>query len=134
LSATGASTTEAIANSGLLYDGQYLTLYGGQRISTETTSVSSNNVVVSTVASTSGVSAHFDYVVRGVSSNQRRAGVVMCVWDGVTTAYTDNSTPDINGSTLPLTFSTGISGGDVLLFASSSSGTWTIVTGVRIIF
>jgi hypothetical protein len=133
LSATGASTTEAIANSGLLYDTQYLTIYGGQRISTTNTVVSTNNVVVSTTASTSGSSAHFDYMVRGIS-NKRRAGVVMCVWDGVTTAYTDNSTPDINGSTLPLTFSTGISGGDVLLFASASSGTWVVVTGARIIF
>jgi len=133
LSATGASTTEAIANSGLIYDGQYLTLYGAQRVDTANITVASIGVTVTSLPVSSGSSAHFEYIITG-GGNQKRAGVVMCVWDGVVTTYTDNSTPDINGSTLPLTFYTGISGGDVLLLASSSSGTWNVKVGTRIIF
>jgi hypothetical protein len=133
LSATGASTTEAIANSGLLYDGQYLTLYGAQKVETSDVTVASNNVTVTALPTSSGSSAHFEYIVSG-TSNQRRAGVVMCVWDGGNSTYTDNSTPDLNGSTLPLTFSTSVLSGNVLLLASSSAGSWNVKVGVRIIF
>jgi hypothetical protein len=122
----------AIAQSGLTYDGQYLTIYGGQRIKTQTTTpVTTTGVTVASVAVSSGSSAHFEYLV--IDGINYRAGVVMCVWDGVTTAYTDTSTPDI-GITLPLTFSVSISGGNVNLIANASSGSWTIKVGTRVIF
>ena len=122
----------ANAQSGLTYDGQYLTLYGGQRIETQTTSgVSTTGVTVASVATTSGSSAHFEYLIRNGANY--RAGVVMCVWDGTNTAYTDTSTPDI-GTTTALSFSVSISSGNANLIANASSGTWTIKVGTRVIF
>jgi hypothetical protein len=63
-----------------------------------------------------------------------RAGVVMAVWNGLIATYTDNSTPDLDGSTTALYFQVAISGSDVILVANATSGTWTIKVGTRIIF
>ena len=118
----------------MTYDGQFLTLYGGQRVETQTTnSISSTGVIVASVNVISGSSAHFEYLIRGIGA-QYRAGVVMCVWDGTNTSFTDNSTPDLNGSTLGLNFTVSISGGNVNLLANATSGTWTVKVGTRVIF
>jgi hypothetical protein len=63
-----------------------------------------------------------------------RAGFVMAVWDSSSATYTDVSTPDLNGSTLGLTFTVTVSAPNVLLKANVTSGTWTVKVGTRIIF
>jgi hypothetical protein len=63
-----------------------------------------------------------------------RAGFVMAVWNSSTSTYTDVSTPDLNGSTLGLSFSVIVSAPNVLLKANATSGTWTVKVGTRIIF
>jgi hypothetical protein len=124
----------AIAESGFTYDGQYTTLYGGQRINTQTTnSISTLGVIVASVDVLSGSSAHFEYLIRG-NSSEYRAGVVMCVWDGTNVSFTDNSTPDLNGPTTGLSFTVSISGGNTNLLANVTSGVWDVKVGTRVIF
>jgi len=63
-----------------------------------------------------------------------RSGIVMTVWDGTNTAFTDSSTPDLNASTGTVKFYTVITGSDLELYASIGSGTWDISVGTRIVF
>jgi hypothetical protein len=63
-----------------------------------------------------------------------RAGVVMAVWDNSNTTFTDYSTPDLNGTTLPFVWDVDVNSGLVRLRAVISSGTWTINVGTRVIF
>jgi hypothetical protein len=81
---------------------------------------------------TLGSSCYFDYTVRG-ALNERRTGTVMVIWDGTNTEFTDNSTPDINGSTLGIEFYVSIITGNVTLQSVVTSGTWAVNTGIRII-
>ena len=86
---------------------------------------------VATVDMSLGQAAYFDYYVQ--SGTILRSGTVMCVWDGTNVEFTDTSTNDLGGSTAVVSFSTDVSGTDVRLRATISSGTWTIKTGIRII-
>ena len=103
----------------------YLSSYSGG-------SVSSNSTLI-TIGAASGVSANFNYYVS--DGTNKRAGTVMSVWDGSTTAYTDYSTPDIGaGNTTGISFQTTVSGSDILFQAVVTSGTWTVKVGSRIVF
>jgi hypothetical protein len=63
-----------------------------------------------------------------------RAGVVMSVWDATSATFTDNSTPDLNGSTEEISFTVTNDGTNVSLNAVVTSGTWEVKVGTRIIF
>ena len=95
--------------------------------------MSSVGVTIQSIPTASGSSAHFEYVIRG-NTGGMRAGVVMSVWNDAIATYTDNSTPDLDGSTTALSFEVRVSGSNVILVANAASGTWTIKVGTRIIF
>jgi len=63
----------------------------------------------------------------------------MAVWTTTpapASAYTDTSTPDLNASTLGISFQVTVSGGNVNLEAvtSSAPGPWAVFAGARVIF
>jgi hypothetical protein len=82
----------------------------------------------------SGSSATFDYYIYDSGTNAMRSGIVMTVWDGINTTFTDNSTPDLNASTAAVKFFTTITGSDLELYAAIGGGTWDISVGTRIVF
>jgi hypothetical protein len=59
-----------------------------------------------------------------------RAGTIMAVQNNSTSRYTDTSTGDI-GSTSTVDFSTSVLGGNLVLTANISSGTWEVKTSYR---
>jgi hypothetical protein len=63
-----------------------------------------------------------------------RSGIIMTVWDGTNTAFTDSSTPDLNASTVAVKFYTVIIGSNLELYAAIGGGTWDISVGTRIVF
>ena len=138
---TSDGTTDgAIAQSGLTYDGTQLKVsgdtivYGDNYVhSTGQTSISSGTTIITTIPVSSGSSVNFEYVIKN-GSGYMRAGVVMSVWDNSNTTFTDYSTPDLNGTTLPFVWDVDVNSGLVRLRAVISSGTWTINVGSRIIF
>jgi hypothetical protein len=124
----------AIAQSGLTYDGNSLIILGNQFIESQSgSSISTTGVTITSLPTSTGSSAYFEYVIKN-GSGYMRAGFVMAVWDSATATYTDVSTPDLNGSTLGLTFSVVVSAPNVILKANVTSGTWTVKVGTRIIF
>jgi hypothetical protein len=57
----------------------------------------------------------------------------MCVWNGSTVSYTDNSTTDLGNSTAGIEFLVDINTGNVRLRAVITTGTWTVKVGTRIL-
>jgi hypothetical protein len=84
---------------------------------------------------TSGNSATFDYYVLNTLNSGLRAGVVYTVWDSIanTTAYNENQTSDLNGSTSGLTFTTSITSGNLVLNANIAVGTWNLKLGAKVL-
>jgi hypothetical protein len=93
---------------------------------------SATNTVIS-IDKTTGNSARYDYVLWNASTGAYRAGTVVTVWDGTNINYTETSTSDLVASTASITLSTVISGSNVNLVASVSSGTWNIKIGARVL-
>jgi hypothetical protein len=87
--------------------------------------------ICSSIPETFGYGAYFDYYV--MSGTTMRLGTVMGVWNGIGAEYTDTSTLDLGGDTSQVDLSVNLSGGNVNLIATISSGTWTIKSGVRVI-
>ena len=83
------------------------------------------------VDKTTGSAAFYDYSTN--NGTAYRSGTVMVVWDGTNVVYTDTSTSDLGGSTIPISFSAVISGSNIVLSAEIVSGTWTVKIGARII-
>ena len=110
-----------------------LTLNGPIVLNTSTTSglTTGTTSIVSFTAS-AGNGAYFDYHLSG-ASNQRRTGTIMSTWNGSDVAFTDTSTPDLNGSTRAIEFNVAIITGNVTLRSVVTSGTWSVDTGIRII-
>jgi hypothetical protein len=117
----------------LTYDGFTFSVSGQLILNTSATSglVTGTTSIVSFTAS-AGNGAYFDYHLSGVS-NQRRTGTVMATWNGTNVAFTDTSTPDLNGSTIGIEFNVAIIAGNVTLQSVVTSGTWSVDTGIRII-
>jgi hypothetical protein len=87
------------------------------------------NTNIAFVPTGSFKAAFFDYYVASGSTNMR-AGTIMAVQNNSTSRYTDTSTGDI-GSTSAVDFSTSVLGGNLVLTANISSGTWEIKTSYR---
>ena len=113
-------------------DGQ-LTLNGPIILNTGQSSglTTGTTSIVSFTASV-GNGAYFDYHLSG-DSNQRRTGTIMSTWNGSDVAFTDTSTPDLNGSTHGIEFYVTIITGNLTLQSVVTSGTWSVDTGIRII-
>ena len=126
----------AIAESGFTYDSttKALVLLGDEFQNSETaTSLGSGTSVVTTIPTSSGCSANFDYCVTE-SGGAMRSGTVKAVWNNSTAGYTDVSTTDIVGSTSGIEFTVDVSGGNVRLNAVVTSGTWTVKVGTKVVF
>jgi hypothetical protein len=125
----------AIAQSGLTYDGSYLTLVGSQRIQSDIESNVSTNKSLHKIPVLSGCGAYFDYCVSNNDGSSKRLGTVMTTWNtlvnGVT--WTDTSTPDI-GDTRGISFTVTNDGTDVSINSVITNGTWNIKLAVRIIY
>jgi hypothetical protein len=89
---------------------------------TVTSSINGSNTVF-TQATGSYTSAFFKYTV--TSGSNARSGEIMSVWNGTTSAFTDNSTIDI-GTTTVVTSSVEISGANVQLNMQTNSSGWRI--------
>jgi hypothetical protein len=110
---------------------------GDEFISSDSgSSIGTGTSTISSIPVTSGNSAVYDYYVSNGSN--ARAGSVIAVWDGVSSGstFTEYSTPDLTlvGSTAGISFSTTISGGNILLQVVVTAGTWTVKVGSRVIF
>jgi hypothetical protein len=121
----------------LTYDGFTLSVSGQFLISTVVTVSPTITVGITPIFSFNsliGSSAFFDYAIRGLSG-ERRAGVVMAIWDSSLSSveFTDTSTPDLGGSTKSIELNVVIIGSNVTLQAVVGSSSWSLNTGVRII-
>jgi hypothetical protein len=111
-----------------------LTVYGDEFQRSENVgSLTTGTSVVSTIPTSSGCSANFDYCVTE-SGGAMRSGTVKAVWNNSTAGYTDVSTTDIVGSTSGIEFTVDVSGGNVRLNAVVTSGTWTVKVGTKVVF
>jgi hypothetical protein len=61
-------------------------------------------------------------------------GQIYATWDNSGAAFTDVSSPDLNGSTANLIWKVQVTGGSVELVASIGGGSWDILVATRIIF
>jgi hypothetical protein len=114
ISASYAATS---SYSDEFYIGQTQTQYA-----TVTSSINGSNTVF-TQATGSYSSAFFKYTV--TSGSNARSGEIMSVWNGTTTAFTDNSTTDI-GTTTDVTSSVEISGANIQLNMQTNTSGWRI--------
>jgi hypothetical protein len=110
-----------------------LSLVGTQRIQSDINSGVSSSTSLYQIPVSSGCGAYFDYCVIDGSGN-KRLGTVMATWDSSGAAFTDTSTPDLNGSTLGLGFTVTVGGGNVNFNSVVTSGTWTVRLAVRIVY
>jgi len=93
----------------------------------------STNVDLVSFNKLTGTACYFDYRVSNSGTGAYRAGVVMAVWDGTNIEYTDTSTPDLIASTLGIEFTVSISGDNVVLSTTVTTGTWDVKIGTRAI-
>jgi hypothetical protein len=112
-----ASYAATASYSDEFYIGQTQTQYA-----TVTSSINGSNTVF-TQATGSYSSAFFKYTV--TSGSNARSGEIMSVWNGTTSAFTDNSTIDI-GTTTDVTSSVEISGANVQLNMQTNTSGWRI--------
>lgn len=86
---------------------------------------------VHSIVKTSCNAIYYDYFVKETLTNAFRSGTVMAVQDGTSITYTETSTADLNASTSGISLSVQISGSNVVLIASITSGTYNISCGIR---
>jgi hypothetical protein len=72
--------------------------------------------------------AFFEYSIR--SGSNARAGTIMAVQLGSAVNFTETTTTDF-GSTSAVSFTVIVTGSNIALTGSSTSGAWTIKTIVR---
>jgi hypothetical protein len=90
----------------------------------QNTDIDSGSIrTVMSVSTGSYRAAFFDYVLN--KSTNARAGTVFSVWNGTSVEWNDVSTNDI-GNTAEVNLSVGLSGANVILYASSSTNDWSV--------
>jgi len=97
------------------------------------TGITASPTTAYTIDKTTGTAAYFDYRITNTVNSGWRAGTVMVVWDGTNVEFTDTSTNDITATTAGLSWSATISGSNLNLVATITSGTWNIKIGARVI-
>jgi hypothetical protein len=100
---------------------------------TESLTAIAATTVAYSVDKTTGTAAYFDYRITNTTNSGWRAGTVMVVWDGTNVEFTDTSTNDITATTSGLSWTAAISGSNLNLTATITSGTWNIKIGSRVI-
>jgi len=126
ITAQGATTTNQVSlNGGAIIHGTLFTSSSESGIVGPIT-----NDVVATFATGSYDAAHFDYVIK--DGTNYRTGTVMAVWNGSDgVQFTDTSTNDI-GNTLGAEFVVDTFEGNARLKFTTTTGTWTVKTSVRL--
>ena len=103
------------------------------KVDTKSATAVSATQVIDSFATNFGCAAFYEYCLTE-SGGAKRMGQIYATWDGSAAAFTDVSSPDLNGSTADLIWKVGISGGNVQLVANVLSGSWDILVATRIVF
>ena len=92
------------------------------------TMTNSGSFVVYSLPTASYDTAFFDYSIK--SGSNARAGQIMAIQSGSSVNFTETTTTDF-GSTSAVSFTVLVSGSNMVLTGSASTGSWTIKTIVR---
>ena len=92
------------------------------------TMTNSGSFVVYSLPTASYDTAFFDYSIK--SGSNARAGQIMAIQSGSSVNFTETTTTDF-GSTTAVSFTVIVSGSNMVLTGSASTGSWTIKTIVR---
>ena len=92
------------------------------------TMTNSGSFVVYSLPTASYDTAFFDYSIK--SGSNARAGQIMAIQSGSSVNFTETTTTDF-GSTTAVSFTVLVSGSNMVLTGSASTGSWTIKTIVR---
>jgi hypothetical protein len=95
---------------------------------TKVTQTNSGSFTVYSLPTASYDTAFFEYSIR--SGSNARAGTIMAMQLGSTVNFTETTTTDF-GSTSAVSFTVIVTGSNMALTGSSTSGAWTIKTIVR---
>jgi len=127
------STNRAIAESGLTFRGEILSVEGELTLKSITISYYENLDVLSGTTlllniPTTYTAVFVEYSVKKFT--YLRAGIMMLTHDGTNIVYTDNSTVDL-GDTSDVVFLSDINGSNIRLMVDTPTGGWIIKTIVR---
>ena len=103
------------------------------KVNTHTATGVNTTTTIDRFTSDFGCAAFFEYCITG-NAGQKRVGQVYATWDNAGAAFTDVSSPDLNGSTANLKWNVQVTAGIVDLIATITGGTWDILVATRIIF
>jgi hypothetical protein len=92
------------------------------------TQTNSGSFVVYSLPTASYDTAFFEYSVK--SGSNARAGTIMAIQSGTSVNFTETTTTDF-GNTTPVSFTVVVTGSNMALTGSSTTGSWTIKTIVR---
>jgi hypothetical protein len=95
---------------------------------TKITQTNSGSFVVYSLPTASYDTAFFEYSVK--SGSNARAGTIMAIQSGTSVNFTETTTTDF-GNTTPVSFTVVVTGSNMALTGSSTTGSWTIKTIVR---
>jgi hypothetical protein len=94
------------------------------------TQTNSGSFTVYSFPTASYDTAFFEYSVK--SGSNARAGTIMAIQSGTSVNFTETTTTDF-GNTTPVSFTVVVTGSNMALTGSSTSGAWTIKTIIRTI-
>jgi hypothetical protein len=97
---------------------------------TKVTQTNSGSFVVYSLPTASYDTAFFEYSIK--SGSNARAGTIMAIQSGTSVNFTETTTTDF-GNTTPVSFIVVVTGSNIALTGSSTTGLWTIKTIVRAI-
>ena len=103
------------------------------KVDTKSANSVTSTQTIDSFATNFGCAAFYEYCVTE-SGGAKRMGQVYATWDGSAAAFTDVSSPDLNGSTSDFVWKVGVSGGNVLLDANILNGSWDILVATRVVF
>jgi hypothetical protein len=100
------------------------------------TQTNSGSFVVYSLPTASYDTAFFEYSIRsvleGIPGPNARAGTIMAIQSGSSVNFTETTTTDF-GNTSPVSFTVVVTGSNMALTGSSTTGSWTIKTIIRTI-
>jgi len=86
--------------------------------------IGTGDTTVDTINRTLSKGAVWEYVID--SGSALRAGIITAVWSGTNVEWNETTTPDIGSSTSAVEFKLEISGSNVIVETTVTSGTWSI--------
>ena len=95
---------------------------------TKVTQTNSGSFVVYSLPTASYDTAFFEYSIK--SGSNARAGTIMAIQSGTSVKFTETTTTDF-GNTTPVSFTVVVTGSNMALTGSSTTGSWTVKTIIR---